>query len=284
MAKHLTPLGRNLIIGIVVLVETKRLGENVFKDEAKLFYKLSRLDIPYEEFENYVNRKSEGTKLVLSGFNKLDDNEKIKNIDDRRKLVKSYRYNDDYAGVSERDGIICFNNLVRLSELRAWEVSQVNYKDDISMINELHSKGYIVENQDKPMIDKANDFLIEFSKRTYDFRAAYKYLCESRLPQEILNLILKISGDRSISFIDFKGLALCFNKENLINYYLSDLPDLIHQLREEKDWLLSGKVLLTRRALSVMKFLGFFKETCCPDYDHLRTLYVLNQTNVFVRP
>ncbi len=220
---NISSLSVDISLDLPQIMGRQRLGENVFKDEAKLFYKLSRLDIPYEEFENYVNRKSEGTKLVLSGFNKLDDNEKIKNIDDRRKLVKSYRYNDDYAGVSERDGIICFNNLVRLSELRAWEVSQVNYKDDISMINELHSKGYIVENQDKPMIDKANDFLIEFSKRTYDFREAYKYLCESRLPQEILNYVSKKISQEYINYYYVigpdKSKSLGYQRSNLVKEY-----------------------------------------------------------------
>lgn len=220
---NISSLSVDISLDLPQIMGRQRLGENVFKDEAKLFYKLSRLDIPYEEFENYVNRKSEGTKLVLSGFNKLDDNEKIKNIDDRRKLVKSYRYNDDYAGVSERDGIICFNNLVRLSELRAWEVSQVNYKDDISMINELHSKGYIVENQDKPMIDKANDFLVEFSKRTYDFREAYKYLCESRLPQEILNYVSKKISQEYINYYYVigpdKSKSLGYQRSNLVKEY-----------------------------------------------------------------
>lgn len=220
---NISSLSVDISLDLPQIMGRQRLGENVFKDEAKLFYKLSRLDIPYEEFENYVNRKSEGTKLVLSGFNKLDDNEKIKNIDDRRKLVKSYRYNDDYAGVSERDGIICFNNLVRLSELRAWEVSQVNYKDDISMINELHSKGYIVENQDKPMIDKANDFLIEFSKKTYDFREAYKYLCESRLPQEILNYVSKKISQEYINYYYVigpdKSKSLGYQRSNLVKEY-----------------------------------------------------------------
>lgn len=154
-------------------------------------------------------------------------------------------------------------------------ITPCNYQTIASFL-ENNLNLYIYDNQNKQG-EPDTALLILDSKKIPEYISAEYYL-------EILNLILKINGDRSISFIDFKGLALCFNKENLINYYLSDLPDLIHQLREEKDWLLSGKVLLTKRALSVMKFLGFFKETCCPDYDHLRTLYVLNQTNVFVRP
>lgn len=220
---NISSLSVDISLDLPQIMGRQRLGENVFKDEAKLFYKLSRLDIPYEEFESYVNKKSEGTRLVLSGFSKLNDNEKIKNIDDRRKLVKSYRYNDDYAGVSERDGIICFNKLVQLSELRAWEVSQVNYKDDISMINELHSKGYIVENQDKPMIDRANEFLMEFSKKTYDFREAYKYLCESELDQEILNYVSKRISQDYINYYYVigaeKSRSLGYQRSNLEREY-----------------------------------------------------------------
>ena len=71
--------------------------------------------------------------------------------------------------------------------------------------------------------DKSNDFLIEFSKRTYDFREAYKYLCESRLPQEILNYVSKKISQEYINYYYVigpdKSKSLGYQRSNLVKEY-----------------------------------------------------------------
>lgn len=71
--------------------------------------------------------------------------------------------------------------------------------------------------------DRANEFLMEFSKKTYDFREAYKYLCESELDQEILNYVSKRISQDYINYYYVigaeKSRSLGYQRSNLEREY-----------------------------------------------------------------
>lgn len=154
-------------------------------------------------------------------------------------------------------------------------ITSYNYEEIASFL-EANLNLYIYDNQSRQEKPDTTLFILD-SKKIPEYISSKYYI-------ELLNLILRTNDNKSVSFIDYKGLAICFNNQELINYYLDSTEDLILRLKEEKDWILSGKILITHRSLETMKFFGLFEKSKCPEYDELRTLYLWNQRNVLVEP
>ena len=149
----------------------QRLDENPWKNYAEFYYKLNTQEKDPEEFARFLKKKMEDTETKLNAYNNLV------NLKEKHLVAESYqfyakkrRYKEDYVAVNERMGSDIkpvFNKLVMISEMRAFEIQQVDYSDRFSMFNALEKQ---VETED----------VNEYINHLYSLPSTiekYKYLC-----------------------------------------------------------------------------------------------------------
>jgi hypothetical protein len=191
---------------------------NVFRNEATLFYLYTEKSETKEELETRLKEKKRKTDSIIEMFNNLTDFNQINDyIEMRRDLVLSFNYKKDYVGISEKTGIPTYNKLVELQERRAWEIQQLNYKDEIAIYNSLKDQGFFIEQYKDNLDSSWEKFVFEFSKETR-FPEKMKLYCDyaesvggnktfvshSKIPTEFHTYYNFISYDKmkSVRFIE----------------------------------------------------------------------------------
>ena len=193
----------------------QRLNENPWKNSATFYYRPTAdyNKMTREDLQKIIDRKLQATEKMLALYEKGTEEEKRVCAENYKKLAKSYNYSDDYVAVnvsSDSTLIPVVNNLVRVNEIRAFNIQQVDYKDRFSVFNALYLKSGGTEVSDK---------LYEEIK-TYNslktIRDKYLFLCESDLSHEEALKILEQIPDNDA--IKSSYLALGPNKLRALNY------------------------------------------------------------------
>jgi len=139
----------------------QRLTENPWKNSANLYVKvLGKGNTQTEdEFKTYMDKKIENSKNLLEAFDTAPDKAKHVVAEKYEFGAKHNYYKDDYVAVNRHSGSDLkpvFNNLVLVSEIRTFEVQQIDYKDRFSVFNSLKEKdfdGGNPENVDKEVAE-----------------------------------------------------------------------------------------------------------------------------------
>ena len=123
----------------------QRLKENPWKNYAKMFVKVTDLKhkTTNEEFDRRIEEKKQNSINLLSGYGKLNSSEKYSVAIKYQKDAKASHYKDDYVAVNEHAGnelVPVFNNLMMVSEMRSFEVQQIDYKDRFSVFNAINER------------------------------------------------------------------------------------------------------------------------------------------------
>ena len=140
----------------------QRLLENPWKDSAFLYIKTTSKNhkITKEEFDERLKKKIDVTNSLLRTYNNT-----IPEIDRHNlasaylDLTKAYHYRDNYVAVNKhmgKDKVPVFNNLMMVSEMRAFEVQQVDYKDRFTVFSALD--GESIDSIKDEVIKIAEDF------------------------------------------------------------------------------------------------------------------------------
>jgi hypothetical protein len=194
----------------------QRLESNPFAHCATLYYTLETLDIPRADYDNLIARKNAATVSILTGFNDFDSDPSKKATYDiflgflRDNILKRH-FTDSYAGVSEKTGKACDNNLVRLADQRAYDVNQDNYKDEVAILGSLVNQGMAVTTTYDQARTEVNAFIESYNSICTDFRRSYQYVCEilpvlpsvqfdialRSLPQEIVSYYMALGPEKS---------------------------------------------------------------------------------------
>ena len=166
---------------------------NPWKNRAELYAKfLSESNKKtVDEFRKYLNKKINRTKNLLSIYDSSTDNAAKHDLAKTYQYVaKSNNYRDDFVAVNTHSGsdlIPTFNNLVMVSELRAFEIQQIDFADRFRTFNTINSTGKI--RVDESSSNEVRNFMIRFNFYTR-YVQKMKFLCESKLPRHILEKIL----------------------------------------------------------------------------------------------
>ena len=150
--------------------------ENPWRNHAEFYYKTNNKVYSKEDFDEYVAKKLKKTENLLNVYKTTDDVNKLDLAEKYKRDTVSSNYKFDYVSVNEHTGkvpIPCLNKLVLISEKRAFDIQQVDYKDRFSVFNALERKNLILDNT-KILVNK---FLINFNHYTI-FDSKLKYLCE----------------------------------------------------------------------------------------------------------
>lgn len=150
--------------------------ENPWKNRAEMYFKYlsNKNQKSQEEFMEIIQRKMSRTKNLLEVYDSTENS--FVKFDLAAKWSDAMNnYLNDYISINRHSGssiIPVFNNLVMVSELRAFEIQQVDYKDRFSVFNSI-----ITETNSQLMSDIVNEVLNSFDNFSM-FTEKMKYLCD----------------------------------------------------------------------------------------------------------
>lgn len=101
-------------------------------------------------------------------------------------IARSKNYRDDYVSVSVHSGgdlVPVFNKYVRISEKRAWEIQQNNYKNNFSVFGTMQKEGNSI------IISDIDKFIISLEKYK-TFPEKMKQIYSANLPPELADRVL----------------------------------------------------------------------------------------------
>ena len=207
---NIDTLAVDITLDLPQILGRQRLRENPWKDEAILFFKSITMNNKQakEVFEEKLAKKERKSENLLSVFQKGNQEEKGDLSEAYQKLAKTFNYKDDFVAVNKKkigDTTILtpvFNNLVKVSEMRAYEIQQVDYSDRFTVFNELGKVGG-VDN-----IEELEKFFKEY-KEQGSRQYKLKYLCEYCEKVGNLSILQHIEEKRFSDYINVLGLDVC---------------------------------------------------------------------------
>jgi hypothetical protein len=166
---NIDSLSVDISMDLEQILGRQRLKENPWKNSATLFVKTtSKKHIrTKEEFNERLSEKIGKTDSLLDSYSQVLERNKFDLAENLYKVAKTYHYKDDYVSVTvvkdwETDKIVDlipkFNNLMLVSEKRAFDVQQVDYKDRFSVFSAIDKKGI------DSVTEKACELACEFNE------------------------------------------------------------------------------------------------------------------------
>ena len=215
---------------------------NPWKNYAEFYYKPLKEGnvITKKEFDELRKKKMENTESLLRAYNTVLDKDKFTLAKTYQYVAKSKNYIDNYVAVNSHSGntlIPCINYLVLVSEERAFDIQQIDYKDRFSVFSTVTDNNLI-------NIDVKNNiinFLKNFENQTNKFYNKMKFLCESTLSKEEISVVL---DQIPLTYKDFyttlgperckaNGYKLANIKAEFEATYLKDLNSLKSKILSE---------------------------------------------------
>ena len=129
-------LALDISLDLPQIIGRQRNKKNPFKNYIALFYKTKRsseIELTEENFKKHQEEKRKETKNLLNLFERATEEEKKAYI---RKLtidIEYSNYSSDFVSISEKTGKPVYNTLIDIADQRAWDVSQKDYQDKLSV-------------------------------------------------------------------------------------------------------------------------------------------------------
>ena len=187
---NIDTLAVDISLDLPQILGRQRLVENPWKNRAEFYYKtISKKGVKSEEkFNEYLENKINKTQNLLSAYSDTRDTSKHDLAEKFESDAKYTNYKSDYVAVDKHhkgDIYPVFNKLVMISEKRAFEIQQVDYKDRFSVFNSVDKEGIIKDS----ISSNINNFLETFDnlKGSCD---KLKYLCNANLTDTEKGVIL----------------------------------------------------------------------------------------------
>ena len=213
---NLECLALDISLDLPQIVGRQRNRQNPFKNDITIFYRTIRDSniSNREEFEALKMKKIEESYTVLSLYNKGTGKEKSKYLTQISDSILVSQYSKDFISISKKLNEPVYNKFIELADERAWEVSQVDYQDKISVTKVLGSVSSKIENYLDESEKIAQEFLDNHFYKTNLFHEKMKMYCEfmdqHKNNPEIEEIIFhKISDDRFRKYYNFYGTSGC---------------------------------------------------------------------------
>jgi hypothetical protein len=175
----------------------QRLKENPWKNNAKMFVKTTskKHKMSKEEFDNRLKEKLENSYQLLGSYDQVDSTKKLILARTYQKVAKTFHYKDDYVAVNEHAGntlVPVLNNLMMVSEMRTFEVQQVDYADRFKVFNAIGERQIEgVGREVEGMFETFSDFAKSKEKLRYLVKVS-----EMKLSEEDLTNFLSLIPER----------------------------------------------------------------------------------------
>ena len=197
----------------------QRLKENPWKNNAKMFVKTTskKHKTTQEEFNKRIEEKKKKSENLLSVYQKTEGSEMHDLAENYQIVAKVQHYKNNYVAVNTHSGkdlVPVFNNLMMVSEMRSFEVQQVDYADRFTVFNAVGER----------QVDGVSE---EVQKKALKFNGMKNSMDKLKM---IVNLSEKLSEEDMSNFLDL------IIPERFKQYYTEMGPDRIKAsgYREDK--------------------------------------------------
>lgn len=169
--------------------------ENPWKNSAEFYYRATAdyRKMNWEDFQKIVTEKTKITENLLLSYQASPTNSSKNDLANTyRNNAKAYSYKNDYVAVnkvidSSGNSFLepVVNELVRVNEIRAFKIQQIDYADRFAVFSTIHNK----LTKDDVINQKISEFIeIYDSKKT--IYEKLKLLCEYGLSEDAMKIVL----------------------------------------------------------------------------------------------
>ena len=255
---NIDSLALDISLDLPQIVGRQRNKDNPFKNNIIIFYKTLRKSeiMTKEDFDKKQKERKNSTKNLLDIFNNLSLNQRNDYIKKLKSDIKLSQYSDDFVSISKSTGLPVYNNFIEIANERAWEVSQKDYQDKISVTKALNEVTSNISEYQSGLEKEIDDFLDNHFYRTGIFEYKMRMYCEfmdkHQGSQEVSDsLYFRIKDDRYRKYYNFYGTSGCSSRKyregNLYSGMMnvskeSELSSIIHSKFKEGDRLIAGDI------------------------------------------
>ena len=132
----------DITLDLPQILGRQRLEENPWKNRADLYYKTINEGnkITKQESDEIIEKKKKKTENLLNAYSEVSDQNKHDLAEKYLRDAKTSNYKYDYIAVNEHAGkdlVPVFNNLMMVSDMRCYEIQQIDYSDRFRVFNNL---------------------------------------------------------------------------------------------------------------------------------------------------
>ena len=208
---NIDTLAVDISLDLPQILGRQRLVENPWRNEATLFFKPIKgaNKKPEEEFNKKIAKKTEKTEGLLGVLDKSNSNEQKYLSEVYQDYAKSLHYKKDYVAVNKvfiAGGVKLvpvFNNLVKVAEMRAFEMQQTDYANRFTVFSVIKKIG--TANIDNEVVEEVLNKIESINGR----REKFKYLCEQSELQEFNIIVDNVRFKRFKEYINVLGVDRC---------------------------------------------------------------------------
>lgn len=155
------PLIKSMTVDVSVdlqqIIGRQRLDENPFRNSATLYFNTRKQKVTKEELEETIKEKKESTQKQIDNFNAVPN--KAEQLRMMESNIKQQGHQEHYCCIlkdANDNMMIVENELIEISERRAWEVTNKIYNQDWSMYAALKAGATVTKSSDSndPEIQK----------------------------------------------------------------------------------------------------------------------------------
>jgi len=138
---NLQCLALDISLDLPQIAGRQRDRDNPFKNNITIFYKTTRGENleSREQFDEIQQKRREQSIDILRINDSISEKERETYRGQIIDLIAANKYSKDFISVSKNTGLPTYNKLIEISYERAWEVSQKDYQDTISVTKALDS-------------------------------------------------------------------------------------------------------------------------------------------------
>jgi hypothetical protein len=208
---NIDTLAVDITLDLPQIMGRQRLSENPWKDEATLYFKsVTDKNVNSKDcFDKKIAEKDRATYGLMSVHKKGNLEEQRLLSDNFKTVATCEHYKKSYVAVntdSKGEMYPVFNHLVRISELRAFEIQQVDYANRFSVFSEVDKVSNI-----NNITDEIKKFLGDYEK--IELRPnKLKFLCENYNKFSNLDrkaILANIHEKRFREFLTILGPSVC---------------------------------------------------------------------------
>ena len=194
----------DITLDLPQILGRQRLDSNPWKNRADLYYRTldKNKSITKKDFDDIIEKKKKTTENLLDVYQTANDSAKHDLAETYQRDARNSNYKYNYVAVNEhigKDLIPVFNNLVLVSEMRSYEIQQVDYADRFRVFNALGNKISSFN-----LITKA---IQDIEELTW-FEDKMKYVYNLNLSSDQMKLVLN-----NVSNIDLSKYYYSISKE-----------------------------------------------------------------------
>ena len=192
----------DITLDLPQILGRQRLSINPWKDKADVYVKviMKNNQQAINEFKEMIDKKIEKTTSLLDSWKDVSTEKRRQDLAEiYQQIAEILNYRDNYVAVNSYNSaslLPVMNDLALISEQRAYDVQQLDYKDRFSVFNS-------IENQFNIELEReVNNFLLQFNSLEDGFFYKMKYVCET-LPGKSIEIQTKIINELPKSYREF---------------------------------------------------------------------------------